>query len=433
MFEVRGKYNTAKIFATTIDDETLSQIVEICNQEWVKDSNIAIMPDCHAGKGCTIGTTMTIHDRVCPNLVGVDIGCGMLTVQLPKELIDISLEELDEFINNKIPSGFNINDECIYNPIHEGLYLNKLRCYDSLKNKEYLENSIGSLGGGNHFCEIDKDDEGNLYLVIHTGSRNLGKQVAEIYQDIAYHDCLKKVDDFEQTKINMIQELKDCGREKEIAVELEKFKKEYIVPKINKDLSYLEGKHMDDYLHDMNICQKFATVNRKIIAKRILEHLFKEKYKDMNGVVWVCDKECGYEDSNIDIRFECFETIHNYINLEDNTLRKGAISAKKGEIVLIPINMRDGAIIGIGKGNPDYNYSGPHGAGRLMSRSFAKENVSLDEFTASMEGIYSSSVGTSTLDESPMAYKPLDEILENIKESIDVVKIIKPIYNFKAH
>lgn len=435
MIEITGKYNTAKVFTNEVDNETVSQIMELCNQEWAKESKIAIMPDTHAGKGCTIGTTMTIKEKVCPNLVGVDIGCGMLTIQLPKELNDLSLSKLDDFINTKIPSGFESNNKCLYKPTQEGLHIEKLKCYDSLKNVQQLEKAVGSLGGGNHFIELDIDENGNKYLVIHTGSRNLGKQVAEFYQKIAYEDCNQSKSNRKQELNTLITTLKNDHRYSEINSEIDKFNREYQSEiKIHKDLCYLEGEHMDDYLHDMFICQHFAQVNRKYIALGILEHLFKEKYNSKNGNVWLdFDSDCGYEDETIDIRMDMFETVHNYINPKDHILRKGAISANEKEKVLIPINMRDGAIIGIGKGNADYNFSGPHGAGRLMSRSQAKKAVSLEEFQKSMEGIYSSSVGTSTIDESPMVYKPIESIIENIKESIDIVKIIKPIYNFKAH
>lgn len=421
MFTIKGKYNTAVIFANSIDDATTGQILELCNQSWVKESKIAIMPDCHAGKGCTIGTTMTIIDKVCPNLVGVDIGCGMLTVQLPKELGEISLEKLDQFINAEIPSGFNINEKRLYDPNKEDLHLESLKCYSALKNKEQLERSIGTLGGGNHFIEIDKDEDENLYLVIHTGSRNLGKQVAEFYQEMAYEDCNHSKEEMKRKREALISSLINLGRGKEIEAELKRFNADNQEElKIQKDLCYLEGQHLQDYLHDMTITQHFAKCNRKMIAKRILNYLFEENGQSL-------------KDLEQFLTFESFETVHNYIDPEDHILRKGSISAKEEELVLIPINMRDGAILGIGKGNPETNFSGPHGAGRLMSRSAAKEQVSLEEFENSMKGIYSTSVGTSTLDESPMAYKSLDEILENIQESIKIVKIIKPIYNFKAH
>lgn len=435
MFEIKGKFNTAKVFADTVDDETIGQIMELCNQSWLYGSQIAIMPDCHAGKGCTIGTTMTILDKVCPNLVGVDIGCGMLTVQLPKEFKNLSLEKLDAFINTEIPSGFNINEKRQYDPKAEGLYLKDLICFAHLKNIDQLERSVGSLGGGNHFLEVDKDEEGNLYLVIHSGSRNLGKQVAEYYQELAFEECnrLKEKKNLEREKL--INTLINLGRGKEIEAELKKFNENYKSElKIQKDLCYLEGQHLKDYLHDMFICQHYAQVNRRVMAQKILNYLIStEGDKNYSRISLKIANGAYSINGTGDEEYLLFETVHNYISPEDHILRKGAISAKKGELVLIPINMRDGAILGIGKGNTEFNVSGPHGAGRLMSRSAAKEQVSLEEFEASMQGIYSTSVGTSTLDESPMAYKPMDEIMKNIQESVEVVKAIKPIYNFKAH
>lgn len=434
MFEIKGKYNKAKVFATAIDDETISQITELCNQEWAKDTEIAIMPDCHAGKGCTIGTTMTIKGKVCPNLVGVDIGCGMLTIMLPKELNDLSLEKLDTFINENIPSGFAINEERLYNPYSEGLQLEKLKCFSHLKNKEQLEKAIGSLGGENHFIELSKDECGNLYLIIHTGSRNLGKQVAEYYQNIAFEDCNKQKERRKCEREQLISHYINMGRGYEIEAALKKFNETYQEElKVQKDLCYLEGSHLEDYLHDMYICQHFAKVNRKFISKRILEHLFTEKYHSEDPNVWIDDSSCGYDDENRSIHMYMYETVHNYISPEDNILRKGAICAMNNEVVLIPINMRDGSLLCVGKSNADYNFSGPYGAGRLMSRGVAKKEVSLDEFKKSMKGIYSSSVNESTLDESPMAYKGLGDILDNIEDTVEVIAVLKPIYNFKAH
>lgn len=438
MFEIKGRFNTAKVFATSVDDVTISQIMELCNQEWAKDCNIAIMPDTHAGAGCTIGTTMTIKDKVCPNLVGVDISCGMLTVELPDEIKEIDLKQLDDFINNNIPSGFNVNEVIMYNPTKENLYLEDLKCFDNLKNVEFLKKSVGSLGSGNHFVELDQDEDGKLYLVIHSGSRNLGKQVAEYYQELANQDCNRhKVIKLQKQK-DLINILKRQGRHQEIQKALEKFNQKYQEEfKIKKELCYLEGEHLKDYLHDMGICQKYASLSRKIMAKNILNHLFEVAYPDKRY-----QRELNFEGQDITfkykypdfkIQFKMFETIHNYIDLEHMILRKGAISAQMDEIVLIPINMRDGAIIARGKGNPEYNYSGPHGAGRLMSRGEAKEKVSIEEFQDSMKGIYSTSVMESTIDESPMAYKPIEEIIENIQDTVEIVKIIKPIYNFKAH
>ena len=380
MIEIKGKHNSATVFADNIDEETIAQILNLCNQEWAKDSIVKIMPDTHAGKGCTIGTTMTIKNKVCPNLVGVDIGCGMLTIKLPD--IELDLEKIDQFIHENIPSGFASNSKRMFDKFYENIELDQLKCFDNLENIDMLYRSIGSLGGGNHFIEIDQD-KSDKYLIIHSGSRNLGKQVAEYYQEIAIKNC------------------------KEIK---------------NKDLAYLEGYSLNDYLHDMRICQRYASLNRQVIGRRILEHILGQTIKVVNSS-FICEQ----------YKIESFETIHNYIDLESMILRKGAISAKKDEIVLIPINMRDGAIIGKGKGNKEYNYSGPHGAGRLMSRKEAKINISMEEYKKTMQNIYTTSVSTSTIDESPMVYKPIDQIIEHIQDSIEIVKIIKPIYNFKAH
>lgn len=433
MFTIYGNYNKADIFIDQIDDATRQQVETLCNQEWVQGSHIAIMPDCHAGAGCVIGFTMTIQDKICPNLVGVDIGCGMLCIRLPEELKILSLEKLDTFINTQIPSGFDVYEERQYNPISTSLQLEKLHCFKHLKNVDYLERSVGTLGGGNHFIELDKSDAGDLYLVIHSGSRNLGKQVAEYYQELAYEDCNHHKENVRKQKQELIDRLKKEGREKEIQRELEKLKPGISPDILPKDLCYLTGAHMQDYLEDMRVCQKYARENRRLIAQKILEHLFLELYPYSSGAVWVEENEAGYEDEHIDIRMECFTTMHNYVNFNDNILRKGAISCHEGEKVLIPLNMRDGAIIAIGKGNPETNYSGPHGAGRLMSRSEATQKVSLEKYQETMKDIYSTSVDESTLDESPMAYKSMDTILKHIGSMVNIQEIIHPIYNFKAH
>ena len=399
METIKGKYNIANIYATIIDDVTKEQIKTLLNQKFTKDSNIAIMPDCHAGKGCVIGTTMTIKDTIVPNLVGVDIGCGMLTINLGN--IDINLPELDNFIHNNIPCGLNVYDH----EVESNIDITKLICYEQLNNKKRLHSSIGTLGGGNHFIEIDIDDEGNKYLVIHSGSRNLGLQVCEHYQNTAikneildFYNDLKK--DIETMKMNGF----NLEIESYVKMKTNEFNKKHIT-----SLAALKNKDYDDYLFDMDICQKFASENRLAIAKKILQFL------------------------NIDLNnLNYFETVHNYINMNDMILRKGAISAYEGEIVLIPINMKDGSIIGKGKSNKDYNYSAPHGAGRILSRSKAFKELSLDDFKKVMEGIYSTTINQETLDESPFVYKNIDDILINIKDTVDVIKIIKPIYNFKA-
>lgn len=401
MKEIIGAYGRAKCYATIVDEATEKQIKLLCDQPFTEGLSIAIMPDCHAGKGCVIGTTMTIKDKIVPNLVGVDISCGMLAVNLGP--IDIDLASLDEFIHAHIPSGFFINEE---DTIGE-LDLTELRCYDRLRYVSSIKKAIGSLGGGNHFIEVDVSENGDKYLVIHTGSRNLGKQVAEIYQRKAIDKLILRTDEKAERIKEAIARLKEEGRQREIPAKIEEIKKEKAVVDIPEELCYVEGKDFEDYIHDSKVCAKFASANRHEIARRIHEYL---------GVV----------------PKEIFETVHNYIDTEAMILRKGAISAKKGEKVIVPVNMRDGSIIAIGKGNPDYNFSGPHGAGRVMSRKQAMETISLDDFKKTMEGIYSTSVAMGTLDESPFAYKPIEAILPNIADSLEMVEIIKPIYNFKA-
>ncbi len=406
MKEITGKYTTAKIFTDNIEDSAIEQIRELCNQEFIENCKIRIMPDCHSGSGCVIGFTANLGDKVIPNIVGVDIGCGILVIKLDKKNID--LPKLDDIIHKYIPSGREIHNGRIKNFD----LLQELYCYRELKDTKRIEKSIGTLGGGNHFIEIDKDNEDNLYLVIHTGSRNLGKQVAEYYQNIAIDLCSGKENYYIQ-RDNIIKTYKETRRRNLIQQALKELKSQYmnLQPKYNKDLCFLTGSFRDKYLHDMDICQQYATLNRLTIGEIILDKMF-----------------------NIELQqYKYFETIHNYINFKDNIIRKGSISAYKHEKVIIPINMRDGSIIAIGKGNEDWNYSAPHGAGRLMSRKKAKENVSITEFKDSMKDIYTTSVNENTIDESPMAYKPMDEIIKNIKDTVDIENIIKPIYNFKAN
>ena len=396
MLELKGKYNTAKVFTDNIDNETISQVIELLNQDYIKDAKIRIMPDCHAGTGCVIGTTMTISDKVCPNLVGVDIGCGMMAVRIAEK--DVDLPKLDDVINTYVPAGFNVNDE----PLGNFSHLNGLV---APANISLAYCSIGSLlGGGNHFIELDKDDDGNLWLVIHTGSRHLGLEVAKYYQELAYKQ-LKDLDVGDKIKA-VIADPKAKGREKEIEKTINALKMHE--PHIPKSLCYVSGQAFKDYIHDMEIVQKHAELNRKYIADTIIEKMGWHIYEE-------------------------FQTIHNYIDTKNLILRKGSVSARDGEKLIIPINMRDGSLICVGKDNPDWNYSAPHGAGRILSRSEAKDAVGIDEFRESMKGIYSSSVMESTIDESPMAYKPMEEIMGNIKDTVDIVKVIKPVYNFKAH
>ena len=389
--KIRGKYNTCEVFTDNIDNETISQIISLLNMPYMKGEIVRIMPDCHAGKGCVIGTTMTLNNQcVVPNLVGVDIGCGMLALKL--EETDIDLKELDRNINEKVPSGFSVHEH----PMAIFDELKDIRCDINIDN---ANRSLGSLGGGNHFIEVDKDKDGCLWLVIHTGSRHLGIEVCTHYQKAGKNNNLKE--EIEAT----ILDLKNKGLEKEIESTIKKIKEK--TPVIPKELAYIDGKLFDDYIHDMKITQEYAKRNRQIIAKIIIETM------DLHIV-------------------DSFDTIHNYIDTDNMILRKGSISAQKGERVIIPMNMHDGSLICIGKGNPDWNYSAPHGAGRIMSRGKAKDNISLEEFQNSMDGIYSSSVCESTIDEAPQAYKPMEEIINNIEDTVDIIDIIKPVYNFKA-
>lgn len=391
-----------KIFTNNIEQSAKEQIDLLLEQEAFKDCKVRIMPDVHAGAGCVIGFTGDLGNKVIPNIVGVDIGCGMLCANLGN--IDIDLQQLDKIIRENIPSGMNVHNEKVGD-----FDLTKLYCFKELKNVDgWLEKSLGTLGGGNHFIEIDVDDDNNKYLVIHTGSRNLGKQVCEIYQNKAIEYCSFKKE-MQEEKENTIKLLKEQGREKEIQQSLIDISNKYDgKTKLPKDLCYIENEERDKYLHDMELCQQFAVLNRSYIAYKIC--------KELNIL---CENY--------------FQCIHNYINFEDNIVRKGAISAREGERVIIPMNMRDGCIIGIGKGNEDWNYSAPHGAGRVMSRNIARKTLNIDDYKKSMDGIYTTSVNEDTIDESPMVYKPVEEILEHIKDTLEIEKIIKPIYNFKAN
>lgn len=397
-----------KIFTKNIEEEAIKQINELLEQEPFKNCKVRIMPDVHAGKGCVIGFTADLGNKVIPNIVGVDIGCGMLCVELGK--IELDLEKLDKIINRYIPAGRNIREQKLI----DFEKINELHCLRELKETKKFNRAIGTLGGGNHFIEIDVDDENNKYLVIHTGSRNLGKQVADYYQNLAIELCSGK-EEFFKRKEELIKTYKEQGKKSEIQAAIRELEKEYKnnKPILPKDLCYLEGKYREDYLHDMKICQEYATINRFEIADVILQKYFENPM----ALFFTNDG---------------FETIHNYISFKDNIVRKGAISAAKDEKVLIPINMRDGSIIAIGKGNEDWNCSAPHGAGRIMSRMKAKEMFTLDEFEKSMQGIYTTSVVAETIDEAPFVYKSMQEIIENIKDTVEIQKIIKPIYNFKA-
>ena len=399
--EIKGKVNTALCYAKVVEDEAIEQIRRMCDYPMTEGSKIRIMPDVHAGKGCTIGTTMTITDKAVPNVVGVDIGCGMYTVDLGKQKLD--LEKLD-MAALTIPCGREVWDGRI-----EKFDLTGLRCYRELKETKRLERSLGTLGGGNHFIEVDRAADGTQYLIIHSGSRNLGKQVAELYQTLAV-DLDKGIGEYLEAREELIRTYKEQGRRTEIQAALkELYNKKYHQGPMTmpEDLCYLSGRYLEDYLHDVEICQRFARRNREKMAEILLE-------------------KTGLSAGG------SFHTIHNYIDTDEMILRKGSIAAHKGEKVLIPVNMRDGSILAIGKGNSEWNYSAPHGAGRIMSRTAAKNNLSMDEYKDSMKGIYTSSVCEATLDEAPMAYKSLDDILDVVKESVEIIDIMKPIYNFKA-
>ena len=400
VIEIKGKVNTALCYAKVVEDEAIEQVRRMCDYPMTAGSKIRIMPDVHSGKGCTIGTTMTITDKVVPNVVGVDIGCGMYTVELGKGEIDYMQVDVAA---HYIPSGKNV-----WPGRQEQFDLTELKCYRSLKDSKRLVRSLGTLGGGNHFIEIDEGADGTKYLVIHSGSRNLGKQVAEYYQKLAVN-LDRGYETYVEKRDEIIRTYKEEGRRSEIETALKAlkwsvFEGESSMP---SDLCYLYGTYLEDYLHDVEICQAFARRNRELMAEILCEKA---------GLVMG----------------EAFHTIHNYIDTEEMILRKGSIAAHEGEKVLIPINMRDGSIIAIGKGNPEWNYSAPHGAGRVMSRTKAKETLTMEEYQEAMKDVFTTSVNEDTLDEAPMAYKSLEDIIDVIADSVDVVEVIKPRYNFKA-
>lgn len=394
MIEIQGRFNTAKVFADTLDEKARGQLSRVCDAEHFSQCKIRVMPDVHAGVGCVIGFTMALKDKVVPNMVGVDIGCGMYLCQLQEKEIDYAM--LDSAIRSKVPSG-NTNHK---KPIEEAERFNfeNLRCFEGI-NVINAKRCLGTLGGGNHFIEVDRDSDGTLYLVIHTGSRNLGAGVAEFYQKRGYQVLSQKLEE----KYNVLLEKAKSEEEREKILREKEEEKASVLP----HEAYVEGQLFEDYIQDMKITQEFADLNRKIIANRLIDAL---------GLHVV----------------ESFTTTHNYIDMDEMVLRKGAVSAKKGEKLLIPINMRDGGLLCIGKGNEDWNNSAPHGAGRLMTRSKAKETISLEDYQKAMEGIYSTCISTGTLDESPMAYKNKGEIVKNIAPTAEIFKEIKPVYNFKS-
>ena len=385
--------NVTKVYAKTFEDEAYRQVEKMCNYEPYLNSRIRIMPDAHAGKGCVIGTTVTLNRAVTPNLVGVDIGCGMLAAYFNVNGID--LEKLDEAIRKNVPSGFSVHEK----PIHS-FDLQSLYCYKAIEDKNwYMQQSLGTLGGGNHFIEANRTSDGRIMIVVHSGSRNLGVQVCNYYQELAVknHSIRNDVNE-------LIARLKSEGREKEIQCELSKLKPNMV----DKELAHLDGVDFEHYIHDMEIVQRYASMNRSLIMNIICRNM---------GL----------------LADDYISTIHNYIDVNNMILRKGAVSAQKGEKLIIPMNMRDGSLICVGKGNPDWNYSAPHGAGRLMSRAKAKENISMQDFKQSMSDVYTTSVCEETLDEAPQAYKSADEIMSLIGDTVEIVDVVKPIYNFKAN
>ncbi len=398
MIQIKGKYAEATIYTDLVDQPSISQVMELCNQEFAVGQKIRLMPDIHAGAGCTIGTTMTIGNKIVPNLVGVDIGCGMAVAVLKEKHIE--LQRLDKVIRKFVPSGFSVRDTV--HPFVDYVELHNLKCVNHI-NLDRAEKSIGTLGGGNHFIEVDKDEDGTLYLIVHSGSRHLGVEIASYYQKLAY----EQLNSCSRSEVDeLVKRLKSEGKQRQIESEIKKLKstKRTSVP---KNLAYVEGKAFDEYIYDMKIAQYYAMLNRRAMINVIL------KVMKLHAV-------------------DEFTTIHNYIDLDNMILRKGAVSAQKGERLIIPINMRDGSLICVGKGNPEWNCSAPHGAGRLMSRAQAKESFTVSQFQKEMSGIYTTSVGRETLDECPMAYKPMESILQNIMDSVEVQKVIRPIYNFKA-
>ena len=400
MIEIKGKYNEAVAFCGELEPTAAGQIKAVCDQEAFAGSKIRIMPDVHAGMGCTIGTTMTISDKIVPGMVGVDIGCGMETVRLAEREIDFAA--LDDFIHRNIPCGSEIRKD--HHPLNAEIDLTKLRCAGQV-NLERARRSIGTLGGGNHFIEVDRDEKGELFLVVHSGSRHIGNEIAKYYQEEGFRAlCGSARFQIDET----IARMKAEGNTKEIhkTIKALKVKRAMLTP-VPKDLAYVEGVLFDDYIHDMKLIQRYAALNRKAIAGVILQGM---------GLT-ACEE---------------FTTVHNYIDTDSMILRKGAVSAKSGEKLLIPINMRDGSLICVGRGNEDWNCSAPHGAGRLMSRRDAFNRLSMEEYKSEMAGIFSTCVVSDTLDESPMAYKPIEDIISQIEPTAEIVSRIRPLYNFKA-
>lgn len=394
---IEGKYTSAIVYSDTAEDSALGQVQALCDQPFTKDSKIRLMPDIHAGKGCTIGTTMTYTDKICPNIVGVDISCGMLVVQLKENRVN--LPELDSCIRKNIPAGYRQIRKKTHKFARDSR-IEELIGYPG--DYMYCQRSISTLGAGNHFLELDIDTTGNLYLVIHSGSRNAGSNVCKVHQDKAYKALKKQYHSGIDEIIRYYNEINETDK---IEVAIQQYKDTHAEP--IHELAYVEGENLDKYIHDMIIMEHYADLNRKAMAEVIMSEL---------GLHEV----------------DSFTTVHNYVDVENKIIRKGAVSAQHGERLIIPMNMRDGSLICIGKGNSNWNYSAPHGAGRLMSRAEARQSFTISAFKKSMEGIFTTSVGADTLDECPMVYKPMEEIVSQIHDTVDIVKTIKPIYNFKA-
>jgi RNA-splicing ligase RtcB len=401
MIEIKGAFNSALCYCDELEDTAAEQIRTVCEQPEFSDNKIRIMPDVHAGKGCTIGTTMTIKDKIVPGMVGVDIGCGMETVEIAER--DLDYEQLDAVIHASIPAGREVRED--YHALNDEIDLSALRCAQNVQ-MDRARHSIGTLGGGNHFIEVDRADDGTLFIVVHSGSRHLGMEVADYYQGEAY----KQLSGNSKAQLDkVIAQLKAEGRSREIQSTVKRLKSEgaYRVT-VPKDLAYVSGNLFDDYIHDMKIIQNFASLNRQAMTEVILREM---------GLTRVGE----------------FTTIHNYLDTDSMILRKGAVSAKAGERLLIPINMRDGSLICVGKGNDDWNCSAPHGAGRIMSRKAAFDRLSMEEYREQMKGVFTTSVREKTLDESPMAYKSTESIVNRIAPTADITLRVASVYNFKAN
>lgn len=411
MKEIKGQYTTAKIFTDNIEETAVKQIENMVNSKMAENTIVRIMPDTHAGSGATIGTTMRLPEnfedwKVSPNIVGVDINCGVLMYKIKEKSIDF--KKLDKVINKYVPSGFNVHNKAKDLEFTQSI-INKLTFKIEDNSADRVHKSLGTLGGGNHFIELGLDEEGNYWLAVHSGSRNLGVQVAQHHQDIA----IEKLTEANKVDIgSIIKQLKKENRESEIQTEIIKANEGKLeLTNEEKKLATLSGKLLKDYLIDMELAQSYGERNREVILNIIIEHMSFE----------VIDN---------------FNSSHNFIehvNLTNGIIRKGATSANKDERLVIPLNMRDGSLICVGKGNSDWNYSAPHGAGRLMSRTKAREQLTLDDFKNQMKNVYSTSVLEETLDEAPDAYKPAEEIIGYIRDTVDIVHLVRPVYNYKAH